>query len=146
MYHLVVRPDTDLHGLLGRVWNEVDLDFFVEFHSGNLDGMVEQRDTSVAIDDSGLAQAEDVLGRSVRFGQAEWAKQAIAFLLGSMEAHTGNLLGRGMDLVIVVTVDFLLEDGTNLFDPDDVLQSTGAHDAILQPLVRPLDLAFGLGR
>jgi len=115
VYHLVIPPDADLHDLLGCVWNQVDFDFFVELHIRNLDGVVEQRDSAITVDDSGLAQAKDVLGRSVGLGQGERAEQAIAISLGSLEADAGNLFGSGMDLVVVVAVYFFLKDRTNLF-------------------------------
>ena len=115
MHHFAIPPDTDLHDLLGCVWNQVDLNFFAKLHIGNFDGVVEQRDSSIAVDDSGLAQAKDVLGRSVGLGQGERAEQAIAIFLGSLEADAGNLFGSGVDLVVVVAVYFFLKDRTNLF-------------------------------
>ena len=116
MHHLVIPPATDLHDLLGCVWNQVDFNFFAKLHIGDFDGVIEQRDSSIAVDDSGLAQAKDVLGRSVGLGQGERAKQAIAIFLGSLEADAGNLFGSGVDLVVVVAVYFLLQDKPNIFD------------------------------
>jgi hypothetical protein len=57
-----VPPDADAYGLLDYVRNQVDLDLFTEFHVGDLDGVVEQRDSAISIDNSGLAQAKDILG------------------------------------------------------------------------------------
>jgi hypothetical protein len=115
VHHLAMPPDTGLHNLLEYVWNQVDFDFFVELHLWNFDGVVGQGNSSVAIDDSGLTQAKDIFGRCVRLGQGERAEKAIALFLGFVEADAGNLFGRGMDLVVVVAVHFLLENGTNLF-------------------------------
>ena len=115
MHQLVIAPDTGLHDLLGCVWNEVDFHFLVEFRFWNFDGMVEQRDSSIAIDDSGLAQAKDVLGRGVGLGQRERAEQAIAIFPCFCEADAGNLFGSGVDLVVVVAVDLFLEDRANIF-------------------------------
>ena len=41
MHHLVIPPDTGLYDLLDCVWNQVNFDFFVKLHIGNLDDMVE---------------------------------------------------------------------------------------------------------
>ena len=131
MDHLVMPPDTDLHDLLGCVWDQVDFDVFVQLHIGDFDGVIEQRDSSVAVDDSGLAQAEDVLGRSVGLGQGERAEEAMAIFLGSSEADTGNLFSSGVDLVVVVAINLVLEDGTDLLHCRDLLQGTGSDDAIL---------------
>jgi hypothetical protein len=41
MDHLVIPPDADLHDLLGYVWNQVDIDVFVQLHIGDLDDVIE---------------------------------------------------------------------------------------------------------
>ena len=93
MHHLAIPPDTDLHNLLGCVWNQVDFDFFVELHFWNFDRVVEERDAPITIDGSGLAQAKDVLGGRVGLGQGERTEQAIAVFLRFLEADAGNLFG-----------------------------------------------------
>jgi hypothetical protein len=42
VHHVVVPPDTYLHDLPGGVWNQVNVDFFVEFYVGDFDGVVEE--------------------------------------------------------------------------------------------------------
>ena len=93
----------------------MDVNFFVKLHVGNFDGVVEQGYPTITVDDSGLAQAKDVLGRGVGLGQGERAEQAIAILPCSGEADAGNLFGSGVDLVVVVAVDFFLEHRANIF-------------------------------
>ena len=115
MHLLLIPPNSGLHDALGYVWNQVDFNFLVELHIGNFNCVVEERDSSIAIDDSGLAQAEDVLGRRVGLGQGERAEQAIAIFVGSVEADAWNLFGSGVDLVVIVAVHFLLKDRTNFF-------------------------------
>ena len=73
--------------MLVRVWNQVEFHVFAEINSRDFDGVVEQRDLSIAIDHSGLAQAEGVLGGRVGLGQGERAKEAIALLLGSHRVY-----------------------------------------------------------
>ena len=59
--HSLVPPNTELHDVFLFVWHHVDIDILSERDVGNLDGVVGQRDAPVAVDDSGLPEAEDVL-------------------------------------------------------------------------------------
>ena len=68
VHHFGIPPDTDLHDLLGYVWNHVDLDLFMQLHIGDFDGVIEQRDSTIPVDNSGLAQTKDILGRGVGLG------------------------------------------------------------------------------
>ena len=68
VHHFGIPPDTNLHSLLGRDWNQVDFGFFVQVNIGDFDGVVEQRDSTIPINNSRLAQAKDILGRGVGFG------------------------------------------------------------------------------
>jgi hypothetical protein len=88
VHHFGIPPDTDLHDLLCCVWDHVDFDFFMKLHIGNFDGVVEQGDPAVAIDDSGLAQAKDILGGGVGLGQREGAEEAVAGFPGLFKANT----------------------------------------------------------
>jgi hypothetical protein len=41
VHHLALPPNADLHNLLGRIRHEMDLDFLVEVHLRNFDGVIE---------------------------------------------------------------------------------------------------------
>ena len=62
MDHFVVPPDADIHDLFAGVWDEMDFDLLVDRHLRYFDSVVEQRDTAIAVDHSGFAQAEDIFG------------------------------------------------------------------------------------
>jgi hypothetical protein len=51
-----------------------------------------------------------------------------------------------MHLVIVIAVDFGTEDLAGLDDRLDVFSGTCSDEPILEPAIRPFDLAFGLRR
>jgi hypothetical protein len=122
----------------------VNFNFFVKLYIGDFDGVIEQGDPSIPVDDSGLTQAKDVLERGVGFGQGKGAEEAVAISPGSVEADAGDLFGGGVDLMVIVAVYFFLQDKTNIFNSRDVFQSTGTNDAVLQPAVRSLDFSLGL--
>jgi len=73
-------------------------------------------------------------------------EEAGAGFPGVIEANAGDLTGSGVDLVVVVAIDFVVQDAPNFFQIGDVLQSTSADNAVLQPAVRAFDLTFGLRR
>jgi hypothetical protein len=50
----------------------------------------------------------------------------------------------GVDLPMIVPVDFLVEDPLALFDFGDVFSDAGANESILEPSIRAFDFAFGL--
>ncbi len=60
---------------------------------GDLDLGVEKRDLSISIDDPGCVEAEDVLGRSVRFRQGKGTEEAVAVPASSFVAQAGDLAG-----------------------------------------------------
>ena len=79
-------------------------------------------------------------------GQGEGTDEAVARSAGFVEWKAGDLLGCGMDLLVVVAMQLLFQDSANLFPGADSLQGTSADDAVLEPAVGPFDLALGLGR
>jgi hypothetical protein len=44
----------------------------------------------------------------------------------------------------VVTVDFVFEDGADVFDGGELFIDTGPNDSILEPAIRSFHLTFGL--
>lgn len=146
VHHSIVPPDTDVHDAPCYIGDQVDFDILAEWNIWDLDLVVEERNPSIAVDHPGLSQAKDVLGRRVRFGQGEGAEQAVSCSPGFLEADAGDLLGGGVDLMIVVAIDLLSQDRAGFFKGGDVLIDTRSDNSVLQPAVGPFDLAFGLGR
>ena len=146
LHHSIVPPDADVHDVPRYVGDEVDFDILVEWDIRDFDLVVEERNLPIAVDHPGLSQAKDVLGRRVWFGQGEGTEQAVACSPGFLEADAGNLLGDGVDLMIVVAIDLVSQDRSSFFKGGDVLIDTRSDNSVLQPAVGPFDLAFGLGR
>jgi len=51
-----------------------------------------------------------------------------------------------VDLVIVVSLHFFLQNRAHVFQVGEFLQRTGSHDPVLQPAVGTFHFAFGLWR
>ena len=49
-----------------------------------------------------------------------------------------------MDLVVVISVEFLVEDSLCVVNIGDILPDTGSDQSVLEPAIRSLDLASGL--
>ena len=123
----------------------MQVDIFVQRHLGQIDLVVKNGDAAIAIHSSSFSQAEDVLGGGIRLRKGEAAEEAVAFLFGIGEANGGNFAGGGVDLVIIVALDFFVQDGAGVRQARDVFEGTGADNAILEPAIGSFDLAFGLG-
>ena len=89
-------------------------------------------------------QAKDILGGGIGFGQGKGSEEAVAEFSGILEAQAGDLAGGGVDLMVIVAVELVAQDAADLFQGGEVLEGTGADDAILQPAVRAFHLALGL--
>ena len=49
-----------------------------------------------------------------------------------------------MNLMVVIAINFLMQDGTHIVEIGKLFESAGADDPILKPAIRPFDFAFGL--
>ena len=68
MDHLLIPPDPDFEDLSDEVRDHVELDLFMQGNMGDLDLLVEDRDTAIAIHDAGFTQAKDILGGRIGLG------------------------------------------------------------------------------
>ena len=63
-----------------------------------------------------------------------------------MESQIGDFLGRGVKLLVVISVEFKIKNPLGLFDLFDVFSDTGADESVLEPTIGSFDFASGLGR
>ena len=61
-----------------------------------------------------------------------------------MESQRGDFLGRGVKLLVVISVEFKIKNPLSLFDLFDVFSDTGADESVLEPTIRSFHFAFGL--
>ena len=111
MDHFIIPPDAKVHDLVGYIWNKVNGDILIGRGIWDRDGMIKKGDASVPIGCSFLTEAKDVLSGTVRAGDGELTEEAIACLACPFEANIGDLTRCGMDLVVIVAMDFRRIDG-----------------------------------
>jgi hypothetical protein len=63
-----------------------------------------------------------------------------------LESPIGDFLGRGVKLLMVISVEFMIKNPLSLFDLFDVFSDTGADESVLEPTIGSFDFAPGLGR
>jgi hypothetical protein len=63
-----------------------------------------------------------------------------------LEAEKGDFLGGGMDLAVVISKEFLVEEPLGLLDLGDLFADTGSDQAVLKPAIRPFNFPPGLRR
>jgi hypothetical protein len=63
-----------------------------------------------------------------------------------LESPIGDFLGRGVKLLMVISVEFMIKNPLSLFNLFDVFSDTGADESVLEPTIGSFDFAPGLGR
>jgi hypothetical protein len=63
-----------------------------------------------------------------------------------LEPEIGDFLGGGVDLLMIIVVEFMVKNPLSLCDLGDILSDTGSDESILEPAIGSFDLASGLGR
>jgi hypothetical protein len=103
-----------------------------------------QRDLSIRGRDSIYPEAEDILWGLERGWDFELSKERLPFLQRSLKTEIGNLLSGGMNLMVVILVDFLAQDLLGRFDVGDIFSDTGSNQMVLEPTIGSFDFASGL--
>ena len=142
----VIDPKADLDFVFGYIRDEVEFDFIMRSDARDLEGMASEGDSAIAIGDALLADAEDIADGGKGSREGEGAEEGAIFIEGFFEAQGRDLVGGGVDLEVVVAVEFFAQDRVGVGTRGDVLEGTGADDAILEPAIRSFDLSFCLGR
>jgi len=61
-----------------------------------------------------------------------------------LETEIGDFLGSGMDLAVVISKEFLVEEPLGLLDLGHLFADTGSDQAVLKPAIRPFNFPSGL--
>jgi hypothetical protein len=63
-----------------------------------------------------------------------------------LEPQIRDFLGGGMDLSVIISVEFMIKHPLSLFNFSDILSDTGSDESILEPSIGSFHFALGLGR
>jgi hypothetical protein len=63
-----------------------------------------------------------------------------------LESKIRDLLSGGVNLVVVISSEFLVEDPLSLLNMGDIFSDTGSNEVVLEPGIGSFDLASGLRR
>lgn len=103
-------------------------------------------DSPVRVNDSIDSEAEKIFHGLERGPQSERSEEAPFFFQSSLESEIRDLLSRGVDLVMIISSQFLLEDSLGVGEIPDIFADAGSDDSVLEPSVRSFNLAPGLRR
>jgi hypothetical protein len=106
---------------------------------------VVNRDSSIRVNGSIHSKAEDIFDRLERGFDFEFSKERLFLFESSLKSKIRDLLSGGVNLVVVVSSEFLVKDSLSLLDLGDIFSNTGTNEVILEPAIGSLDLASGLG-
>jgi hypothetical protein len=63
-----------------------------------------------------------------------------------LKSEIRDFLSGGVNLVVVISTEFLVQDPLSLLDIGDILPDAGSDQSILEPAIGSFNLASGLGR
>ena len=103
-------------------------------------------DSSIRVDGSVHSKAEDIFGRLIRRFDLKGSEERTFFSESLLEPEIGDFLSGGVDLLVVISVEFMVKNPLGLFDFGDILSDTGSDESVLKPPIRSFNLTSGLGR
>jgi len=74
----------------------------------------------------------------------EFSKERLFLFEGSLKTKIRDLLSGRVNLVVVISSEFLVKDFLSLLDLGDIFSDTGSDEVVLEPAVGSFDLASGL--
>ena len=101
-------------------------------------------DSSVRVAGSVHSKAEDIFDRLIREFDLECSEERIFFFESFLEPEIGDFLCSGMDLLVIISVEFMVKNPLGLFDFGDILSDAGSDESILEPAIGAFNLASGL--
>jgi hypothetical protein len=63
-----------------------------------------------------------------------------------LESQIGDFLGGGVNLLVVISVEFMVKNSLSLFDLFDVFSDTSADESVLEPTIGSFHFTLGLRR
>ncbi len=111
----------------------------------DFNGQVVNRDSSVRVNSSFHPEAKDIFYRLERGSDFKFSEERLFFFESSLKSKIRDLLSGGVNLVVVISLEFLVENPLSLLDLGDIFSDTGTDEVVLEPAIGSLDLTSGLG-
>ncbi len=145
MDHPFIPPEPQLERAAREIGDDMNLDVLADRYLRHGDRSAIKINPAIGIDSSCFAKAEDVFWGCIRRGNSEGAKEALAGSEGSVEANLRDLACGRMNPLMVVAIDFLTQDRTDLLESDELFPGGCSDDAVLEPAIGTFDFSLGLG-
>jgi hypothetical protein len=98
--------------------------------------------SSIRVNGSVHSKAEDILDRLIRgFGLKRSEERTFSFE-SFLEPEVGDFLCGGMELLVVISVEFMVKNPLGLVDFGDILSDTGSDESVLEPTIRSFNLTL----
>jgi hypothetical protein len=102
------------------------------------------RNFSVRIGSSIRSETEDIFRWLEGRSDCKFSKERLFLFQGSLETVIGNLLGGGVNLAVVISMEFLIKDSLGVLNIGYLFADTGSDQPVLEPTVRSFDFTSGL--
>jgi hypothetical protein len=105
---------------------------------------VVNRDPSVRVYGSIHSETEDIF-RGLKGGwDCKFSKERLFLLQSLLKAEVRDLPSRGVNLAVVIAMEFLVKESLGLLDVGDLFADTGSDETVLEPAIRSFNFASGL--
>jgi hypothetical protein len=74
----------------------------------------------------------------------EFSKERLSVFQGSLETVIRDFLSRGVNLAVVIAMEFLIKDPLSVLNIGHIFADAGSDQPVLEPTVRPFNFASGL--
>jgi len=124
----------------------VDLDVFSDGDAGHRNGMMMELDPAISVDGPGFPKAKDIFRVGVGRGKGERPEERFSGPQRRLETDMRDLAGGGMNTLMVIPDDLLLQDLAQVGDRGQFFPGGRADDSILEPTIGAFDFPLGLRR
>ncbi len=139
---LPLAPESNFGDLvIEGVKTEIDLFSWVRM---DFELQVVNRDPSVRVYGSIHSETEDIFsGLKGRF-DCKFSKERLFLFQSLLKTEVRDLLSGGVNLAVVISIEFLVQDPLGLLDLGHFFADAGSDQPVLKPAIRPFDFASGL--
>ena len=139
---LSLAPESNFGDLvIEGVKTEMDLFSWVRM---DFELQMVNRDPSVRVYGSIHSETEDIFDRLERRSDIKFSKERTFLFESLLKSEIRDLLSGGMNLTVVILVEFLVKDSLGVFDLGHIFTDTGSDEVVLEPTIRPFNFTSGL--
>lgn len=106
--------------------------------------VVNDGDFSIRVNGSVHLETEDILWGLIRGFDDKFPEEGSFFFRAFLKSEAGDFQGGGVNLLVVISVEFVFQNPLGLFVFFDIFSERGADKSVLEPPIGSFHFTFGL--